>query len=189
MEVDLLAEAGMGMAGVSDNHVYRAARGLLKDMVFTMAFVLVLVGGLYLYSGVWPPMVSVDGLSMYPNMRAGDLVILRGVDRVGVVAGCDAVNESYKRFNGFGDVIVYTPMGDKTRTPVIHRAVCWVNEGQPMWRDGPKAPHSGYLTLGDNNFFYDQSTSISPDEPVKPEWILGVSQIRIPYVGTLRALF
>ena len=95
----------MGMAGVGDNRVFRAARGLLKDVAFTLAFVLLLAGGLYLYSGVWPPMVSVDGLSMYPNMRAGDLVILRVPDRVGVVAGCDAVNESYTRFKDRKSVV------------------------------------------------------------------------------------
>ncbi|WP_325377662.1 S26 family signal peptidase [Methanocella sp.] len=163
------------------------ARGLLKDVAFTLAFVLVLAGGLYLYAGVWPPMVSVDGSSMYPNLRAGDLIILRGLDRVNVTPGCAAASSGYSMLNGYGDVIVYAPMGDRSRIPVIHRAVCWVEAGQPMWPGGPKAPHAGFLTLGDNNFFYDQSTSISPGEPVKPEWILGVSRLRIPYLGLLRS--
>jgi signal peptidase I len=134
-------------------------------------------------------MVSVDGSSMYPNLRPGDLILLRGADRVHITPGCDAAGKSHTMFNGYGDVIVYIPMGDRSRTPVIHRAVCWVSEGQAMWPNGPKAPHSGYLTLGDNNFFYDQSTSISPDEPVRPEWVIGVSQLRIPYLGMLRSLF
>ena len=162
------------------------AKGLLKDALFTLAVVLVLAGGLYLYAGVWPPMVSVDGSSMYPNLKAGDLVIMRGLDRVNVTTFGDAIDKGYTMFNNYGDVIVYTPMGDRNLTPVIHRAVSWVEGGQPMWPGGPKAPHSGYITLGDNNYFYDQSTSISPDEPVKPEWILGVPQARIPYLGLLR---
>jgi len=162
------------------------AKGLLKDALFTLAVVLVLAGGLYLYAGTWPPMVSVDGSSMYPNLKAGDLVIMRGLDRVNVTTFGDAINKGYTTFNGYGDIIVYTPMGDRNLTPVIHRAISWVDEGQPMWPGGPKAPHSGYITLGDNNYFYDQSTSISPDEPVKPEWILGVPQARIPYLGLLR---
>jgi signal peptidase len=162
-------------------------KGLLRDTAFTLALVLALAGALYLYAGVWPPLVSVDGTSMYPNLRPGDLIVLRGLDRVGVVPGCDAIPKNYSVFNGYGDVIVYSPMGDRNRTPVIHRASCWVGEGQPMWPGGPRAPHSGFLTLGDNNFFYDQSTSISPDEPVRPEWVLGVSQFRIPYLGLLRS--
>jgi signal peptidase len=97
------------------------------------------------------------------------------------------ISRNHSVFNGSGDIIVYSPLGDRNRTPVIHRAVCWVSEGQPMWPGGPDAPHSGFLTLGDNNFFYDQSTSISPDEPVRPEWVLGVSQFRIPWLGLLRS--
>jgi signal peptidase len=167
--------------------LFRTIAGALKDVAVTLAFVLILTGGLYAYAGVWPPMVSVDGSSMYPHLRAGDLVILRGKDRVAVTTSYDAVHGGYKKFDGYGDVIVYSPMGNRSRVPVIHRAVYWVDEGQPMWPGGPQAPHPGYITLGDNNFFYDQSTSISPDEPVRPEWILGVSQFRIPYVGLLRA--
>lgn len=162
-------------------------KGLLRDTALTLALVLALAGALYLYAGVWPPLVSVDGTSMYPNLMPGDLIVLRGLDRAGVVPGCEAVNVSHSAFNGYGDVIVYIPMGDRNRTPVIHRATCWVSEGQPMWPGGPSAPHSGFLTLGDNNFFYDQSTSISPDQPVRPEWVLGVSQFRIPYLGLLRS--
>ncbi len=165
----------------------RAAAGIMKDVAATLALVLILTGALYAYTGVWPPMVSVEGTSMYPHMRAGDLVIVRGVDRAAVTTSFDAVASDYKKFDGYGDVIVYSPMGNRSRVPVIHRAAYWVDEGLPMWPGGPRAPHSGYITLGDNNFFYDQSTSISPDEPVRPEWILGVSQFKIPYLGLLRA--
>jgi signal peptidase len=159
----------------------------LKDLVVMLALVVVVCGALYLYAGIWPPLVSVEGTSMYPHMQDGDLVVLRGLDRVHVSTSNVAVNDDYRKFNGFGDVIVYIPMGNRTRVPVIHRAIYWVDQGQPMWPEGPLAPHGGYITLGDNNFFYDQSTSISPDEPVKPEWILGVSQYKIPYLGLLRA--
>jgi signal peptidase len=169
------------------HQLFKAAWDVLKDVAIVLAFVLILTGGLYAYAGMWPPMVSVDGSSMYPHMRGGDLIILRGTDRVAVMTSCDSIASDYKKFDGYGDVIVYCPMGNRSRVPVIHRAIYWVDEGQPMWPGGPAAPHSGYITLGDNNFFYDQSTSISPDEPVRPEWVLGVSQFRIPYLGMLRS--
>ncbi len=181
------------MAGGDDGQnfhgrLYRTLAGAFKDVAVTIAFVLAMTGALYLYAGVWPPMVSVEGTSMYPHLRAGDLVVLRGLDRVAVTPGCEAINTSYRMFGGYGDVIVYSPGGNRSRVPVIHRAMYWVNEGEPMWPGGPKAPHAGYITLGDNNFFYDQTTSISPDEPVRPEWILGVSEYKIPFLGKLRSL-
>ena len=153
-----------------------------------MAVILVLTGSLYLYAGVWPPLVSVDGTSMYPHLKSGDLVLLRGLDRVNVTTADKAIGEGYKKFNGYGDVIVYVPLGDSSRVPVIHRAVYWVEQGRPMWPNGPPAPWSGYITLGDNNYFYDQSSSVSPDAPVKPQWVIGVPQLSIPYLGMLRSL-
>ncbi|MCD1295314.1 S26 family signal peptidase [Methanocella sp. CWC-04] len=160
---------------------------LLKDIVFSLVVVALIAGFLFAYSGIWPPMVSIDGKSMLPNMKQGDLVIIRSLDKVNVVTYEEGQYNGYKMFNNYGDVIVYKPLGDKSNTPVIHRAMYWVDEGQPMWRGGPPAPHSGYITQGDNNFLYDQSSSISPGQPVKPEWILGVSEFRIPYLGLVRA--
>ena len=158
------------------------------DLALAVAIIGLICGALYAYAGVWPPMVSVGGTSMYPNLKSGDLVIVRGLDRVGVISGRDAINSSYEKFDGYGDVIVYSPMGNRSITPVIHRAIYYVQAGQPMWPDGPAAPWDGYITLGDNNFLYDQSSSISPDSPVRPAWILGVSQIRLPFLGMVRSL-
>jgi signal peptidase len=163
-------------------------RGTAADIVLAVALIALACGALYAYAGVWPPMVSVGGTSMYPNLKNGDLVILRGLDRVGVVTGIDAINASYEKFGGYGDVIVYSPMGNRSVTPVIHRAIYYVQTGQPMWPDGPAAPWDGYITLGDNNFLYDQSSSISPDSPVRPAWIMGVSQLRLPFLGLVRSL-
>jgi signal peptidase len=162
-------------------------RDVAADVALAAVLVLLACGALYLYAGVWPPLVSVDGTSMYPHLREGDLVVLRGLDRVSVVTGSQAIGESYRRFDGYGDVIVYSPMGDRKRTPVIHRAMYYVMAGQPMWPGGPAAPWDGYITLGDNNFLYDQSSSISPDGPVRQEWVLGVPQVRVPYLGLVRS--
>ena len=67
-----------------------------------------------------------------------------------------------------------------------------VEAGQPMWKDGPIAPYSGYITKGDNvvtNQYYDQEGQISYEMPVKDEWVIGTAQYRIPYIGYVRLLF
>lgn len=163
------------------------ARELVRDIIVTSIIIALVCVVLYIYAGIWPPLVSVDGTSMYPDLKEGDLVILRGLDRVNVVTQADAIASGYMRFNGYGDVIVYNPLGNRSRTPVIHRAMYYVKDGEPMWPGGPRAPHAGYITLGDNNFMYDQSSSISPSEPVSPEWVIGVSQFRVPYLGLVRS--
>ena len=161
--------------------------GFIKDVAFSLAVVLVVALALYLYAGVWPPMVSVNGLSMYPDLQNGDLVFIQGLDRGAVQTYDNSTSTGYSTFNELVNVIVYDPYGNTSRPYVIHRAIAWVNAGQPMWQGGPLAPHSGYITLGDNNHgVYDQAaTNICLDQPVEPQWIVGVARFEIPYLGYL----
>jgi len=49
------------------------------------------------------------------------------------------------------------------------------------------APHAGFITKGDNeatNDYYDQAKGLS--SPVKPEWVRGTAQYRVPYLGWVR---
>ena len=120
----------------------------LKDLVFSLTFVAVIALALYLYAGTWSPVVSVDGTSMLDHMHAGDLVLVQGLDRGPVKTYEDSINTSYAQYGEPGDVIVYYPYGRRDLPMVIHRAIRWVNQSEPMWPDGPVAPASGYITLG-----------------------------------------
>ncbi len=169
---------------------YPGIYGFLQDVAFSLAVVAVIALALYLYAGVWPPMVSVNGVSMLPNMDNGDLVFIQGLNRGDIQAYANSTATGYKAYNDYGDVIVYKPFGDSARDLVIHRAIRWVNQGDPMWEGGPPAPASGYITRGDNNRgVYDQmAPTICYGEPVRKEWILGISRFKLPYLGFLRSL-
>ena len=164
--------------------------GFLQDIAFSLAVVAVIAAALYLYAGMWPPMVSVNGISMYPHMENGDLVFIQGLDRGSINTYTDSLNTSYSMYDEPGDVIVYKPYGNPGLPLVIHRAIRWVNQSEPMWDGGPPAPASGYITLGDNNRgVYDQmATTICYGEPVRKEWILGIARFKVPYLGYLRSL-
>jgi signal peptidase len=65
----------------------------------------------------------------------------------------------------------------------------WVEVGEKM-PGGKPAPHAGYITKGDNNPGYDQQSlgvdtvnGKVPVEPVKPEWVVAVAKVRVPYLG------
>jgi signal peptidase len=169
---------------------------------------------LFAVSGVWPPLVAVESGSMQPNMQKGDLVFVIDEDRfspayahgdTGIVPAHVADDEGFRKFGGYGDVVVYEPGGNGQTTPVIHRVHFWVNEGEnwydeanPAFVDADScdglrncpAPHAGFITKGDNqvtNNYYDQARGISP--PVKPAWIRGTAEYRIPYLGWVRLTF
>jgi len=185
---------------------------LVIDLASSVGSVLLVVGLLFAVSGVWPPLVAIESASMDPTIKPGDLVFVMAEDRFpgdgahgesGVVPARAGAGSGYTSFDGPGDVIVYEPDGNERATPVIHRAMFWVAEGE-NWHDVANAdyvgsaddceelehcpaPHAGFVTKGDNlvtNQQYDQVQGISA--PVKPAWVVGTAEARIPWLGCLR---
>ena len=168
----------------------------------------VLVGLLlFTVSGVWPPLVAIESPSMDPHIEEGDLVFVMEEERFAGANAVDGVvpaqrDEGYVRFEQPGDVIVYKPSGSERRTPIIHRAMFYVEENESWYdRADPDyiggadncaeltncpADEAGFITKGDNNGNYDQvgTNPISP--PVEPEWVIGTAEYRVPLLGEIR---
>jgi len=148
---------------------------LAKDIIF----VVVVVGAISLLSqitlGLWTPMVAVESGSMVPNLNVGDIIIVQGASRTEVIPWDEGEKKNYTAFNNPGDVILYRPYGKESlnlfdqlkmvlgmppsrdkAVPIIHRAMYFVEEGEPMWEGGPAAPFAGYITKGDHNEVIDQ---------------------------------
>ncbi len=170
-----------------DNDSFLA--GLLKDFLFVLAVVAVFASISKIALGLYTPMVAVESGSMIPNIQIGDIIFVQSIDRTGITTYVEGRKSGYLSFDEYGDVILYKPMGLESRTPIIHRAMYYVNEGEPMWSGGPPAPYAGYITKGDNsqtNAAYDQQGSISPNLPIKKEWIIGVARFsRLPLAGCI----
>jgi signal peptidase len=194
----------------------RGDRGgsFLDDFVTSIFAVLGIGVLLFAISGVWPPMVAIESPSMEPNIDTGDLVFVmeehrfasdHQIDDTGVVTAYEGQEVGYYKFNHPGDVIVYAPSGNTDATPIIHRAAVWVEkdenwiETKAQTRFLPRAnmscedvdtcpaDHAGFITIGDNNGQYDQLTRPQPvSEPVKPEWVIGTAERRVPGLGRLR---
>lgn len=162
---------------------------LLRDILVAFLVVAVIMSIVYAYSGSMTPLVAVQSESMARHINIGDVVLLRGLDRVQVVTNKDGKTTNYQSFGNYGDVIVYKPNGAEHATPIIHRAMYWVNEGDRL-PNNQTAVHAGFITKGDHNQDYDQPLlfgGMPSVEPVKPEWIIGVAQQpAIPWIGNLR---
>ena len=176
-------------------------KGIGREIVSTIAIVAVIVGVGIAITGTWPFMVAVQSCSMEPHIHKGDVVILLGLNRVGkIVTWIDGSKSGYKMFGGYGDVIVYHPNGDNSKTPIIHRVIAYVHKGDPIpiliRKNGRTilaysnvlAKSDGYITQGDANPIPDQLAPEWNIEPVRKEWIVGVAKFRIPYVGWVRFL-
>lgn len=183
----------------------------VRELV-SSALAVALVGLLlFAVSGLWPPLVAVESGSMEPHMERGDLVFVVEEHRfaasqsyadTGVVTHEIGEEIGFRRFGGYGDVIVYERNGRAGATPIIHRARFWVEDGENWYQEANSkyvngescaavpncpAPHAGFITKGDNNQYYDQVNGIS--SPVKPVWVRGRAQFRVPWLGYVRLVF
>jgi signal peptidase len=83
-------------------------------------------------------LVCVDSGSMSPDLNPGDLVVLENTSNIST-----------------GDIILYNEYG-YTDIHILHRVIDYVQENEPMWEGGPRAPFAGYITKGDHNEVIDQ---------------------------------
>lgn len=209
------AEANRDTGGSDEGIVYRFRHDRegplmwIREMLSSVAIVLVIGLILFGVSGVWPPMVAVESGSMEPNMEVGDLVFVTEPGRlapdaadneVGVVTHEVGESVDYRTFGSYGSVVIYRPPG-RAASPIIHRAMFHVEEGE-NWYDRADdeyhnaadcgdltncpAPHDGFITLGDNNGAYDQANGLAA--PVKADWVTGVARVRVPYLGYVRLI-
>ncbi len=161
--------------------------GLLRDFLFVISVVAIFASVSHIALGLYAPMVAVESGSMIPHIQVGDIVFVESVDRTEIITYENGKENGYSSFGEYGDVILYKPYGKEGVTPIIHRAMYYVEKGEPMWAGGPPAQHAGYITKGDNirtNTAYDQQGSISYLQPVKKEWVIGVARFyRVPVLG------
>ena len=181
---------------------------LARDLLWIVAVVGGIALALFLISGTWPAVVTIESESMVPHMNVGDLVVVVQKDRYGELQTRVQGNTTgYKKFEDYGDVIIYQPNGAKNPTvpipfissgvhPIIHRAIAKVDvEHLPEYvsldlgnLSKYYVPHGGYITKGDNNKNIDQVAvyqGLGVIEPVKDEWIIGKALFTIPLVGYL----
>jgi signal peptidase len=111
---------------------------LVRDILIAFLIVIVILIGLWTYTGQWfgAPMVAIEsGSMMHKNepygrlgtIDAGDMVLLVKVyDRDDVVTWVAHYENNY-HYGNYGDVIIYKPDGESNTEQIIHRAMCWVD--------------------------------------------------------------
>lgn len=190
------------------------AIAFIRRLVSRLAIVTTICLLIFAISGLWPPTTIVGSPSMTPNLQTGDLVFMieehrfantAAINDTGVVTYQSGATVGYERFNEYGDVIIYNQNGNEQPRQIIHRARFWVNKGENWYDKANKtyigraknckqlsncpAEHSGFITKGDSSPIYDQ-VGVNPiSEPVKPTWITGTAEFRIPWLGRIRMLF
>ncbi|EQD77547.1 signal peptidase I [mine drainage metagenome] len=105
------------------------------EPVLALLIIAALLLGAYGYTQNWPPLVVVESGSMQHGtqdipglINAGDIVL---VQKVPVPSGINTYvqgeENGYTSYGEYGNVILYYPNGNMQATPVVHRALLWLN--------------------------------------------------------------
>jgi signal peptidase len=104
-----------------------------RDVLIAVIVMVIIIGGLYGYTGNWPPMVVIESDSMMHGddsnvgtIDTGDLVLVKSIDnRKDITTYVEGEKKGYKTYDSYGDVIIFKKNGVDD-TPVIHRAVAYI---------------------------------------------------------------
>ncbi len=120
----------------------------VRDIAIAVIIMVVILASIYLYTGVWPPLVVVESSSMQHSNSAsyigvidtGDLVFVQvAPTRADVVTYLQGRATGYSTYGDYGDVIIFRLARDPGATPIIHRAIMYVipNGTSPGFADVP----------------------------------------------------
>jgi len=111
----------------------RALWDILKDVLVAAIIMVLIIGTMYGYTGNWPPLVVVQSGSMMHGadsslgvIDTGDLVMVKEINsRDDIITYIEGQQNGHETYGSYGDVVVYRKNGQQG-TPVIHRALMWV---------------------------------------------------------------
>ena len=109
----------------------------LRDLLLISGVVASLFSILFLYSGIWPPIVVVESGSMQHGdnssigiIDTGDIVLIKAVsDTLDIITYVEGRAEDYNTYGDYGDVIIYER---SYGAPIIHRAMVYL-EWNGQW--------------------------------------------------------
>ncbi|HPX72952.1 MAG TPA: S26 family signal peptidase [Methanoregulaceae archaeon] len=148
-----------------------------REIIWIIAVVAGIALVLYLASGTWPAVVTIESESMVPHMNVGDLVFVVEENRYGALQTWQSGRETgYMKFDEYGDVLIYSPNGAEGALipglgggihPIIHRAMDTTEGGTGIpvyyyFYPGQSSPDR-YLpvTIDDNAWILEDSTIVA----------------------------
>ncbi|HTW55041.1 MAG TPA: S26 family signal peptidase [Thermoplasmata archaeon] len=112
---------------------WRARDSLYFEPLVALAIIVLLLVGLFAFSQTWPPLYVVESNSMQhaphdvPGLiNAGDLVMAQKIPNGSIQPYVVALRTGHATYGEYGDVLLYYPFGERNNTPLVHRALLWL---------------------------------------------------------------
>ncbi|MEM4232435.1 MAG: S26 family signal peptidase [Thermoplasmata archaeon] len=108
----------------------------LRDAGVAALIVASMLLAMFAYTGQWPPLVVVESDSMMHNddnlselgvIDTGDMVLVKRVDDSrDIITYAEGFVTGHRSYGEYGDVVIYKVNGLDDRTPIIHRAMIYL---------------------------------------------------------------
>ena len=116
----------------------RDTKALVIAIIAVAAAVVIVISGLFAYSGMKRPLTVVESGSMQHStdtsylgiIDTGDMVVMISPDKKTPTTYVEGHQNGYSKFGSYGDVIIYYREG---KNPVIHRAILWLDYSGGKW--------------------------------------------------------
>lgn len=117
-----------------------------RDIAVAVLIMIFILGGMFAYTQVWPPLVVVESSSMQHGdtssflgvIDTGDLVLVQTApSHSDVTTYLQGRASGYTTYGDYGDVIVFRIATQPSATPIIHRAIMWLRPNGTNAADVP----------------------------------------------------
>ncbi len=112
---------------------WRARDSLYFEPLVALAVIVVLLVSLFAYTSNWPPIYVVESNSMQHGsgdhlgfLNAGDVVLAEKVPNSTIVPWVVGLRTGFQTYGEPGDVLLYHPNGSASSTPIVHRAILYL---------------------------------------------------------------
>lgn len=159
--------------GVSTKKKLTPALLFIRDAGIALVFVASILLAMYAYTGLWPPLVVVESDSMMHSednisyvgvIDTGDLVLVKSVNAASdIKTYMDGYTSGHRTYGDYGDVIIYKVNGNDLGTPIIHRAIVYLEanaDGNSFRCEALSDINDGKWATSDPSDTWDHLTSV-----------------------------
>ncbi len=112
---------------------WRARDSLYFEPLVALALVALLLVSFYAYTSNWPPVYAIESNSMQHGpgdhlgyLNAGDVILAQKIPTSSIQPYVVGATNGYQTYGEPGDVLLYYPDGQTGKTPIIHRAILFL---------------------------------------------------------------
>ncbi len=132
----------------------------VRDIAIAVLIMVVILGAIYAYTGIWPPLVVVESGSMQHSdttsyigvIDTGDLVFVQAAPtRADIITYVQGRATGYTTYGDYGDVIIFHQYYRPQETPIIHRAIMYAIPNGTDYADVPdlaQLPVQDWMGIG-----------------------------------------